>query len=650
MNEMNEENETPAIAAGNDSEKAPMVGSHIKALIVDAGSSMYRTVRYPVGEYFGPVDLGLHHATKYNSLNIGTGLLAGSIFPGSNRLIFTGFSPCWTGFYISSMGGAGLVFDNLGLDMLSIMGKASSPSVLILNRVHGEEIQVKVEPCDIRTIWQSGREGVYSLMDYVNEKYRDEYNDAYRILATGPAAATTDFAGIVSVPVRKRELTYVDTWAGRGGFGSKMFQDHGIVAVIYGGTFIDTDFRDRSVADKWFEDRYQKKLAAKDLEATTKYRFDPKFDTGGTFGVNFATIGGRVMAFNYDTIFWSEKDREDLHEEFIVNHYLKQFNEETIKPKQNWTCGEPCVAVCKKMNNQYKKDYEPYQTMGPLCGIFDQRAAELLNHHADMLGFDAISAGGVLAWLMELLYKGLLTKEDLGVTQFPIWRKEGFNVETDSMHNARLGMELLDSIIHKKGILDFTYGPRRWGRKLARTRGREVLDMFLYTAFGRRGWMVPNQYWTPGVLSPMPIMGKYYMYYGNDFMHPRIMGQLNTERFQKELIMDNLGLCRFHRNWAEDIMPDVIGALYGSEVKDKFIESLRSTAYNINSRNNSSLWESYRNVDMLETFLIRRHEVEGDNNPDLVGWLDYFKRDRRTAAIDYWYEIHKGISEALNEF
>ena len=40
------------------------------------------------------------------------GLLAGSVFPGSNRLIFTGFSPCWGGFYISSMGGAGLVFDN----------------------------------------------------------------------------------------------------------------------------------------------------------------------------------------------------------------------------------------------------------------------------------------------------------------------------------------------------------------------------------------------------------------------------------------------------------------------------------------------------------------------------------------------------------
>lgn len=622
--------------------------SQIKALVVDTSSALYKIARHTVGEFFGPVDLGLHMATKYNSLNIGTGLLAGSIFPGSNRLIFTGFSPGWGGFYISSMGGAGLMFDNLGLDMLCIMGKAQTPSVLILNRIHGEEIQVRVEPIDVRSIWGKDRMGVYSLMDYVNSQFAGEFANGYRILATGPAAASTDFGGIVSVPIRKGELTYVDTWAGRGGLGSKMFQEHGIAAVIYGGTFIDEDFRDRSVADKWFEDKYQKRLKAKDLEATTKYRFDPNVDTGGTFGVNYATVGGKVLAFNYNSIFWKEQDRVDLHEKFIKNHYLKQFNEETIKTKQNWTCGEPCVAVCKKMNNEFKKDYEPYQTMGPQCGIFDQRAAELLNHHADMLGFDAISVGGVLAWLMELLSNGSVTKDELGVTQFPIFRMEGFAVETDSMHNARVGVELLDAIVMKKGIMDFSYGARRWARKLSRDRGRAILDSFLYTSFGRRGWMVPNQYWTPGVLSPMPIMGKYYMHYGQEFLHPRELGHKNVDRFHKELIMDNMGLCRFHRNWAEDIMPEVIGSLYG--LQNEFMHNVQSLAYNINSRNNSGLWESWRNVDLIETFMIRKHDIEGDNNPELLGWIDYFKRDRKRAAIDFWYEIHKGISETLNEF
>ncbi|HPF09397.1 MAG TPA: aldehyde ferredoxin oxidoreductase N-terminal domain-containing protein, partial [Candidatus Cloacimonadota bacterium] len=92
---------------------------NLKVLVIDASSGFYRLERYPLGAFFGPVDLGLHMAGKHNSLNFGVGLLAGSIFPGSNRMIFTGFSPAWGGFYISSMGGAGLVFDDLGINMVS---------------------------------------------------------------------------------------------------------------------------------------------------------------------------------------------------------------------------------------------------------------------------------------------------------------------------------------------------------------------------------------------------------------------------------------------------------------------------------------------------------------------------------------------------
>lgn len=70
-----------------------------KVLFVDAGTGFYKLKHFAIGSFFGPVDLGLHLAARYNSLNIGAGLLAGSIFPGSNRLVFTGFSPCWGGIY-----------------------------------------------------------------------------------------------------------------------------------------------------------------------------------------------------------------------------------------------------------------------------------------------------------------------------------------------------------------------------------------------------------------------------------------------------------------------------------------------------------------------------------------------------------------------
>ena len=82
--------------------------------------------------------------------------------------------------------------------------------------------------------------------------------------------------------------------------GSKMLRQHGIAAVIYGGTFITDDFRDRKVADQWFHDKYDQKMVAKDFDATVKYRYDPSLKTGGTLGVNYAKVGGRVIAFIED--------------------------------------------------------------------------------------------------------------------------------------------------------------------------------------------------------------------------------------------------------------------------------------------------------------------------------------------------------------
>lgn len=619
-----------------------------KVLLVDPATGFYKTKKYPFERYFGPVDLGIHLTEELRSLNFGVGVFAGSIFPGSNRLVLTGFSPCWQGYYVSSMGGAGLVFDNLGINMLSLVGKAPLPSVLYLNRNHGEEIQVEVVPLDVEAVWKTGRKGVYSLTDTVYELFGNRYENDPRILVAGPAALHTDMGGIMSVPISKGKISYVDTWAGRGGFGSAMLQEHGIVAVIYGGTVVNEDFRDRKVADEWFRDKYNLRLVEKDLQATSKYRYDEKVGTGGTFGVNYATMGGRIMAFNYRTIQQSEAERIALHQNLVVDHYLKQFNQETITAKQQATCGEPCMAVCKKMNGVYKKDYEPYQTMGPLCGIFDQRAAEKLNHHCDAMGFDAISGGGVLAWLMDLLDGGLLTAEELGVTRMPRWDMADFDVVRDSLHNAELGCELIDAILERRGILDFSEGVRKWSRIHSRAKGTALHDRLVYIAFSRRGWMVPNQYWVAGALAPMAVMGKYYMVYSNDFIPPRELGKQCAERMKKELILDNLGICRFHRAWAEELLPEVLGSLYGC--RDQFLRAIDVLASRLHSRNSPIFWESERDLDYIHSFLKRKREVDGDAQPELSSWLERFEQNKLEAARDFWYETLKGIDGELREF
>ncbi len=619
-----------------------------KVLFVDAATAYYKLRRYPLAEYFGPVDLGLHVSGRYRSLNIGTGLFAGSILPGSNRLVFNGFSPCWRGFYISSMGGAGLVFDNLGINMVSIVGKAPSPSVLYLNRDHGEEVQVELIPIDATRVWAGGRGGAYAMMDEALRLCGPRYAGEYRALAVGPAALVTDYAGVLSAPVKDGRASDVDTWAGRGGFGSMLLAEHGIAAVVYGGTVVDDDFRDRSVADAWFEEKYKQKLAVKDFEATTKYRFDPKFQTGGTLGVNYASVGGRIIAFNYRSVEWPEERRLELHKRLVLDHYLKQFNEETIAPKKQATCGEPCSAVCKKLNGEYKKDYEPYQTMGPLCGVFDQRAAELLNRASDAAGFDAISGGGVLAWLMDCLDSGELSPEDLGVSSKPRWELEGFDPVADSMHNAKLGVELIDAILNKRGLIDLSEGVRKWARRVRRERGVRILDRFVYAANGRKGWMVPNQYWTPGALAPMAIMGKYYMHYGSEFLPPRELGRTCAERLKKELIMDNAGICRFHRGWAEDYVPQAMETLYGK--RDAYLRSVSSAASRLNSRNAGVYWESESDVRFVKSFLRRARDVEKQSSRELDRWISFFDEDPGEAALEFWFETRKGIDESLRDF
>jgi glyceraldehyde-3-phosphate dehydrogenase (ferredoxin) len=157
--------------------------------------------------------------------------------------------------------------------------------------------------------------------------------------------------------------------------------------------------------------------------------------------------------------------------------------------------------------------------------------------------------------------------------------------------------------------------------------------------------MVPNQYWTPGVLAPMAIMGKYYQYYGNDFLPPRDLGRISVALMKNELMLDNAGFCRFHRGWAEEMLPPILNSLFG--LGQQFVEQAAMTASRIHSRNSSLFWGSQRCIDYVHTFLRRKRDVEGVQRPELDHWIAEFERDKTDWA--FWYEMHRGIQESLRE-
>ena len=423
------------------------------AAYIDATSKQFKVEKFYDDDIIGPVDFGLSEAKKDpESFCFGSGILAGSIIPGAKRLIFFGHSPLWQNYYISTMGGAAFVFHKTGLNYVCIKGCCDKHSILKINFKDGQ-LLVDFEDVDVESIWRDyqGLKGTYALQKYCYDEYHEEFTDykSFRILATGPAAQKTRIGAIMSAPIEKGGPNHVDCWAGRGGLGSKLVQEHKIVAVVYGGNFVNPDefADDKGEIQELFMDEFNKSMVCTDIDVTKKYRFDPTYNSGGTFGVNYTKLKGWMFCFNYSSIYFSEEKRLDIHKRFVVDHYLKQFNEETIEKKQFKHCGEPCSVVCKKMNNGFKKDYEPYQTLGPNSGIFDQRAAEKLNHHADTMGFDAIQVGGLLSWILDILSKGLIKKEDFDISQDPKFDPDNFDIVADSMHNADLGVEILNRIL-----------------------------------------------------------------------------------------------------------------------------------------------------------------------------------------------------------
>ena len=619
----------------------------------------------PINEHesgiLGPVDYGWHRYNEHSdSFTFGEGLLAGSSIPGTRRLVFCAFSPQWDGFYVSSMGGAAYTFHGLGVAHVSLRGRCAEPSVLVLNHKNGE-IEVRLEPVDLEALWTGYDDpdgepllGFFALQQALLDRFAEEYPPRrVRVFAVGPAALATREGAIGSSPINDGRPSAVVDWCGRGGLGSRLLQHHRLVGCVFGGEWEDPDLPDSKELDGYFLEHFGQKVVKTDLAVTEKYRYHKEFKTGGTFGVNMYEISDRLLTHNYRSIYASAEDRREQHQTFILDHYLKQFNEETIQTKQFQHCGEPCAVACKKLHGKYKKDYEPYHALGPQVGVFDQRAAELLNDYVDAMGFDAIQSGGTLAWIMECVADGLLTAEVFGFPpaselSFAYCKDtDGFDLAGDSMRNARYAMAVLKAILFDERASLFRAGIRAAAAELDRCHGTRTIDRTVFVAPGEEGYMVPNQYWVPGMGSPMPIMGKYYVYYGPDFLAPEVLGRKNVERMVYELFSDNTGICRFHRKWSESITDEILRAHYELPLDYKSHQFQLAKAIHVQESDKSVPWQSERIADLLLEFLNFWGDF-GLKDENLRYWLARAKEDKMEAAREFWAAIHQGQAEAFD--
>jgi len=167
----------------------------------------------------GPIDLALRPGAPADELILGAGPLGAASVPGANRLVLCGWSPCWEGFFVSTMGSAALPLRALRLDAIALRGRAARPAILTVHGP-GPEARVTLEPVELAVAFAaarggSGRAGTYAVLERLHHAAGSE---PLRVLTTGPAAATTRSGAIGSAVARDGEIV-LETWAGRGGMG-----------------------------------------------------------------------------------------------------------------------------------------------------------------------------------------------------------------------------------------------------------------------------------------------------------------------------------------------------------------------------------------------------------------------------------------------
>lgn len=658
-----------------------------RSVTVALDSGDFSLTAHPATQFTGPIEYGWQVYRQYGqkAFSLGVGRLADSPLAGTRRLFVCGYSHLWESFYISSAGGAAYTFKHFGVPWVTLLGRAPRPSVVIL-RFDGDQPNVTVEPLsDLEALWREGYHrtsdgarlrGALAVQQAVIDRFGGNFPaKKVRAMAVGPAAAVTWEGTIVSNPVEKGAITWVTEFCGRGGMGSTLLRDFNVAALLFGGDWEPGTKESTKEYDPDFTARFGDRYIRVEQRTTQKYSLDPKTGTGGTFGSNYAAMGDKILSFHYQSVFAPREERIKQLETFVLGHYWKQFQEETIAPKQFEHCGEPCSVSCKKMNGPYKKDYEPYHALGPLIGIFDQRAAERVNEYADAMGFDAIQLGGMLGWLFEAVAQGDFDPADLGLPPAAELRFRGFtadpaafDVVADSAANADYALRAIDAILWDERASPLREGIRVAAQALnARYPATRPGDRAVYLAHGERGGLVPNQYFVPGMFSPMPLMGKYYVFYGHDLLSPESLGQWNVARMAGELLSDNAGLCRFHRAWGEPMAAQLL--TQHRELPDDYPERIVRLTQEIFAAEEpaSRFWETPRLIDLFAHYWRWQRE----NGVDLAPVADFFAPealpgettektiDRLLAANDratwerlarrYWETVRAAQRKAVSE-
>ena len=594
---------------------------------------------------FGPIDVALRvheevRSWEYPPLHprvpflIGSGPFAGSGAPGTHRLIAVFRSPMTGTLHVSALGGAAWKWHRSGVSGIVVVGRSERPVAIAV----GGPGDVRIIEVDLERAFSHWRRGAYGLAKHLVEA--SGIPNA-RAVVIGPAATRTLNGVLFSPDIERGELRPgTEDSAARGGPGSALYRAHNVVGFVVGGSeprphhLVDTrplDEAARRVLGRRFPEAV--------LAATTKYRFDERLGTGGTFGVNYVHYRDLLPIFGYKSIYLSHEERV-RHAQWILELFWKPFNRVVFEEGRSWyNCGEPCPVVCKKVWRGKKVDYEPFHGMGPFIGNYIFEEAVKLVDLVDELGMDAIEAGHEVAFLFDAVWSGLLTPEEAGLSDKPVFDPRAFDPLRDSPRNAKLAREALEAIYNASALaprLIAERGLRAAAKELTRMfsgrvaeRGVRFEDLAVYVPLGENHYMTPNYYWSPGMVAPLYMLGRYWTNYNPEYAEPEEYADSALRRAYAEYAVDNAGICRFHRGWAEKLLDEMYRAYYGEEGAFRRAEEgyAKLAWYARRVGSEPMPWEGSRARDVVSSIARelgapRRFESAED-------YLDWWRRFRR---------------------
>ncbi|MFW9800572.1 MAG: aldehyde ferredoxin oxidoreductase family protein, partial [Candidatus Thorarchaeota archaeon] len=314
-----------------------------------------------------------------NILVFATGPLTGTFAPASGRFEVCTKSPA-TGLWLDSNCGGffGPELKQAGYDSIILRGRASHPVLLVI-----EDDSTDIR--DATNLW--GKDALTT-----HQWIKDELGGEFRIACIGPAGEEgVRYASIIS---EYRAL-------GRGGAGAVMGSKN-LKAIAVRGT------RSISVHD---HSRFMKTCR----EAFNELAIHP--DTGGgrqKYGTNvILSLTEEVGIHPVRNFQKGQFDGADqVNEHTIVDLYIRN--------RACFGCPIYCSKIAEVKNGTYKgsftegPEYENVWAFGANCDNADLGAIVQAEYLCDYYGLDGISTGGVIAFLMECVEKGILSDSDIG--------------------------------------------------------------------------------------------------------------------------------------------------------------------------------------------------------------------------------------------